>query len=148
MNYCKFFSKKLCWYYFILYCILEVDYTIWCTYTGIDTMMKIANTTAFRSIGASPNDPSDEYLPPCNELPFPSKEYWVCRMAHYAYTVYHPTSTCKMGAANDVTAVVDPQLRYTYSLPVHIYNNAFTWHQVKWEINLCLHGWDESVCNV
>lgn len=77
-------------------------------------MMKIANTTAFRSIGASPNDPSDEFLPPCNELPFPSKEYWVCRMAHYAYTVFHPTSTCKMGAANDVTAVVDPQLRYTY----------------------------------
>lgn len=78
---------------------------------GIDTMMKLANTTAFRSIGASPNDPLEEYLPPCNELPFPSKEYWVCRMTHYTYTVYHPTSTCRMGTANDVTAVVDPQLR-------------------------------------
>ncbi|XP_072045754.1 uncharacterized GMC-type oxidoreductase Mb1310-like [Amphiura filiformis] len=30
---------------------------------------------------------------------------------HYACTLYHPTSTCKMGAKDDPTAVVDPQLR-------------------------------------
>ena len=28
-----------------------------------------------------------------------------------ANTVYHPAGTCKMGAANDPLAVVDPQLR-------------------------------------
>jgi choline dehydrogenase-like flavoprotein len=28
-----------------------------------------------------------------------------------ANTVYHPAGTCKMGAAGDPTAVVDPQLR-------------------------------------
>jgi choline dehydrogenase len=27
------------------------------------------------------------------------------------HTVYHPSGTCKMGAASDDTAVVDPQLR-------------------------------------
>ncbi|XP_062603385.1 alcohol dehydrogenase [acceptor]-like isoform X1 [Saccostrea cucullata] len=78
---------------------------------GIDLYMKVANTTAFRSIGASPMDPYEEYLPPCNTLPFPSEEYWVCRIKYYTYTVYHPTSTCRMGAQDDPTAVVDPQLR-------------------------------------
>ncbi|XP_062603388.1 glucose dehydrogenase [FAD, quinone]-like [Saccostrea cucullata] len=78
---------------------------------GIDLYMKVANTTAFRSIGASPMDPYEEYLPPCNTLPFPSEEYWVCRIKYYTYTVYHPTSTCRMGASDDPTAVVDPQLR-------------------------------------
>lgn len=122
MNYCEF-SKEITMYVGVtlsLYGIFEKDSTIWCNYTGIDTMMKLANTTAFRSIGASPNDPLEEYMPPCNKLPFPSKEYWVCRMTHYTYTVYHPTSTCRIGTANDVTAVVDPQLRYTYSLAVYL----------------------------
>ena len=30
---------------------------------------------------------------------------------HFAYTAYHPVGTCKMGAVNDNSAVVDPQLR-------------------------------------
>ncbi|XP_072044984.1 alcohol dehydrogenase [acceptor]-like [Amphiura filiformis] len=30
---------------------------------------------------------------------------------HFAWTLYHPIGTCKMGAANDQTAVLDPQLR-------------------------------------
>ena len=31
-----------------------------------------------------------------------------------ASTVYHPVGTCKMGAINDDTAVVDPTLRYAF----------------------------------
>ncbi|XP_062603375.1 alcohol dehydrogenase [acceptor]-like [Saccostrea cucullata] len=72
---------------------------------------KLANTESFRSIGASPSDPYEEYYPPCNELPYPSEEYWVCRIKHYAFNVWHPTSTCRMGALDDHTAVFDPQLR-------------------------------------
>lgn len=76
--------------------------------------MKVANTTAFRSVGASPMDPYEEYFPPCNSLPYPSDEYWICRIKHYTYIVYHPTSMCRMGAPDDPTAVVDPLLRYIY----------------------------------
>ncbi|XP_061179543.1 glucose dehydrogenase [FAD, quinone]-like [Saccostrea echinata] len=78
---------------------------------GIMETLKLANTSAFRSIGASPNDPYEEYLPPCNDLPYPSDEYWTCRIKHYTYSGYHPTSTCRMGPPADPTAVVDPQLR-------------------------------------
>ncbi|XP_061193560.1 L-sorbose 1-dehydrogenase-like [Saccostrea echinata] len=78
---------------------------------GVYQIMKLANTTAFRSIGASPSDPSKEYYPPCNELQYPSEEYWVCRIKYYSFGLWHPTSTCRMGAHNDDTAVVDPRLR-------------------------------------
>ncbi|XP_052710386.1 glucose dehydrogenase [FAD, quinone]-like [Crassostrea angulata] len=78
---------------------------------GIYQVLELANTTAFRSVGASPSDPYQEYCPPCNSLPYPSEEYWICRLRHYTSGVYHPTSTCRMGGYDDVTAVVDPQLR-------------------------------------
>nr|XP_034331224.1 glucose dehydrogenase [FAD, quinone]-like [Crassostrea gigas] len=78
---------------------------------GINATLRLANTTAFRAVGASPSDPYEEYFPPCNSLSFPSDEYWICRIRHYTYHFDHPTSTCRMGNNDDVTAVVDPQLR-------------------------------------
>ena len=75
-------------------------------------MLKLADTEAFKSIGASPQDPFDVYTPHCDGYPQNSDEYWICRIKHYTYTVYHPTSTCRMGSKNDPTAVVDPQLRW------------------------------------
>ncbi|XP_048768069.2 glucose dehydrogenase [FAD, quinone]-like [Ostrea edulis] len=78
---------------------------------GVRKCLRLGNTEAFQSIGASPQDPLEAYTPQCDEFPIDSDEYWFCRLRHYTYTVYHPTSTCRMGAKDDLTAVVDSELR-------------------------------------
>ena len=47
----------------------------------------------------------------CSQHKFRSDAYWECITRHLATTVYHPAGTCKMGNAEDETAVVDPQLK-------------------------------------
>ena len=47
-------------------------------------------------------------------VPLETTQLWELRLfatIHPANTVYHPVDTCKMGAVDDETAVVDPQLR-------------------------------------
>ena len=75
-------------------------------------MYRLAKTKAFRSIGASPSDLFAEYYPPCTIQSNSINAYWTCRIKHYTQTMHHPTSTCRMGAPDDPTAVVDPQLRF------------------------------------
>ena len=41
--------------------------------------------------------------------------YWECVIRHMTWTVYHPTSTCRMGPEADKTSVVDAQLRFVLS---------------------------------
>lgn len=38
-------------------------------------------------------------------------EYWECYLKHVATTVYHPVGTVKMGKRNDVTTVIDDNLK-------------------------------------
>ncbi|ASU81978.1 oxidoreductase [Nocardiopsis gilva YIM 90087] len=69
---------------------------------GLKIARRIAETEPFKSwiereVAPGPGVTTDEEL----------SEYG--RRA--AHTVYHPAGTCKMGAADDPTAVVDPQLR-------------------------------------
>ncbi len=40
-----------------------------------------------------------------------SDEQWDAYIRETGYTVHHPVGTCKMGAADDATSVVDPELR-------------------------------------
>lgn len=40
-----------------------------------------------------------------------SDEAWDAYIRETGYTVHHPVGTCKMGAADDASAVVDPQLK-------------------------------------
>jgi choline dehydrogenase-like flavoprotein len=47
---------------------------------------------------------SKEYTPWTNE-------YYKCVVLNYSFTVWHPTSTCKMGSKKDPMAVVDSQLK-------------------------------------
>jgi choline dehydrogenase len=50
-------------------------------------------------------------LPGCAHIEFDKPGYWECFVRHMTTTVYHPTSTCKMGPSSDPEAVVDPRLK-------------------------------------
>jgi len=76
---------------------------------AIEFSEEMASTKVLRKIGASP----DNSIPPlkmCNDKKYRSEEFWKCYLKHLTFTNYHPTSTCRMGAADDSTAVVDYNL--------------------------------------
>lgn len=50
-------------------------------------------------------------LPECDELPFPSDEYFKCYINQMGTSVYHPVGTARMGPNTDKKAVVDSRLR-------------------------------------
>jgi len=75
---------------------------------GIRLWEKYISTPSMKKIGATVDKMK---LSICKQHKFQSDEYWRCIIHHLAYTVYHPAGTCKMGRADDPTAVVDPQLR-------------------------------------
>lgn len=50
-------------------------------------------------------------LPDCAEIGFDKPGYWECYVRQMTSTVYHPTSSCKMGPETDPGAVVDSHLR-------------------------------------
>ncbi|XP_060585423.1 L-sorbose 1-dehydrogenase-like [Ruditapes philippinarum] len=70
--------------------------------------MQIIETDAFKKIGADKNHMRIET---CKEHEFMSYKFYECLIRHFAVTVYHPTSTCKMGSYNDANSVVDPELK-------------------------------------
>ncbi len=75
---------------------------------GIRLSQKLADTRAFQAVKAKMRK---VVHPNCTHEAYDSDEYWGCFIRHMATTVFHPTSTCKMGASDDQSAVVDPQLR-------------------------------------
>ncbi len=72
-------------------------------------MQKYADTETFKNLGVKVIDKGSH--PSCVEYKYDSDEYWECFIRHNSLTVYHPTSTCKMGKESDKTTVVDSQLR-------------------------------------
>lgn len=83
----------------------------------VDSYVKIlrfvqdfANNTAWKSIGAVfiRQEECEEF---CKNLIFDTDDYWKCMIRHYARESNHQCSTCRMGAVNDPTSVVDPFLR-------------------------------------
>jgi choline dehydrogenase-like flavoprotein len=72
--------------------------------------VRLLKTKAMRDIGVDIEDKS-RVFPKCAHHGFLSDSYIECIIRHFGTTVYHPTSSCKMGRTEDPTAVVDPQLR-------------------------------------
>ena len=75
---------------------------------AIRIVEQLIQTSAFSIIGA---DFKYLKMAACSEHQFRSDAYWECFIRHNVITVYHPTSTCKMGSIDDPSAVVDPELR-------------------------------------
>ncbi|KAL4219801.1 hypothetical protein ACF0H5_020213 [Mactra antiquata] len=77
----------------------------------IDAMkygMKLMESDAFKKIGTNPEN---IILKACKDLEFKSDDFYECTIRHYAATIFHPTSTCRMGPDGDLNSVVDNQLR-------------------------------------
>lgn len=75
---------------------------------GIKKTIELMNTDAMRKIDARLYETP---IPACVAFGFATDAYWECYTRHLTFTIYHYSGTCKMGAANDPTAVVDPRLR-------------------------------------
>lgn len=75
---------------------------------GIRIGLNVSNTAAFQRFNSRPHKIA---FPGCKQYPFDSDEYWECSIRHFTFTIYHPTSTAKMGPPDDPDAVVDPRLR-------------------------------------
>ncbi|CAL1534360.1 unnamed protein product [Lymnaea stagnalis] len=69
---------------------------------------QVINSEPLKKLGAT-IDP--EPVPSCKDFPFDTDQYWKCVIRHLEATTHHPVGTCKMGATDDVTAVVDSRLR-------------------------------------
>ncbi|XP_052095110.1 uncharacterized GMC-type oxidoreductase Mb1310-like [Mytilus californianus] len=72
-------------------------------------VQKIASSTAMQKIGAILIPRVYEGF--CDDVEFDSDDYWRCYTKNLASSAFHYSCTCRMGSANDPTAVVDPQLR-------------------------------------
>lgn len=75
---------------------------------GIKIAINISRTEAFQRYGSFHNIIP---MPGCQHLDWESDNYFECAVRHFTFTIYHPTSTCKMGPSWDPTAVVDARLR-------------------------------------
>lgn len=87
---------------------LSDPYDLRVSVNGIKKTIELMNTEAMRKIDARLYDTP---IPTCAHLGFATDAYWECHTRHFTFTIYHYSGTCKMGAANDPTAVVDPRLR-------------------------------------
>lgn len=75
---------------------------------GMKLGIAIGKTKAFQKLGA---EMFDSKFPGCKKLAQLSDEYLECVVRSYTATSYHPAGTCKMGAVDDPTSVVDHELK-------------------------------------
>ncbi|XP_067122966.1 glucose dehydrogenase [FAD, quinone]-like [Centruroides vittatus] len=75
---------------------------------GLKKGLKLGGSTAFKKYGTRP---FSTRVPGCEKYIRFSDEELHCIVRTLSTTAYHPVGTCKMGAFDDPTTVVDPQLR-------------------------------------
>ncbi|KAJ8958490.1 hypothetical protein NQ318_002284 [Aromia moschata] len=90
------------------FCDREVPEDIQTLTEGIRIALNVSGTKAFQRFNSRPHKIP---FPGCRQYAFDTDEYWECSIRHFTFTIYHPTSTCKMGPSTDPDAVVDPRLR-------------------------------------
>lgn len=88
---------------------LENPYDIKVMTAAIRKAQQLMNTKVFKQLGATLT--RRDFPGICDKVKFDTDEYWECLIRHFSVTVYHPVSTCRMGAVTDPSAVVDPELR-------------------------------------
>ncbi|ODM99740.1 Glucose dehydrogenase [FAD, quinone] [Orchesella cincta] len=69
---------------------------------GMKLAVKLVETTPFQKLGARHHKVPFKQ---CDHHEWKSDGYWECFIRHFAFSLYHPTSTCSMGK------VVDSRLR-------------------------------------
>ncbi|XP_031636376.1 glucose dehydrogenase [FAD, quinone]-like isoform X3 [Contarinia nasturtii] len=75
---------------------------------GLQFQANFVNTESFKqNDGVLVRIPFDD----CDKHEYQSYDYWKCYISHMGTTVYHPTSTAKMGSDSDKKAVLDGSLR-------------------------------------
>ncbi|XP_041352661.1 glucose dehydrogenase [FAD, quinone]-like [Gigantopelta aegis] len=77
-------------------------------YRGIRLFQKLLKTDALKKIGARLHSTP---MPLCTQHHYDSDEYWQCCVRSLTFGTFHQCCTCKMGALNDPTTVVNPHLR-------------------------------------
>ena len=75
---------------------------------AIQLAENFTRTRVFAELGTRP---TGRRHPWCTAGELNSDEYFECFIKENTMSGYHLAGTCKMGAAGDNTAVVDPQLR-------------------------------------
>ncbi|ELU14399.1 hypothetical protein CAPTEDRAFT_122622 [Capitella teleta] len=69
---------------------------------------RIAKTKTMQAIGAKQWPVHHPY---CKHIEYDTDQFWECVVRQNTKTTFHQSGTCKMGAQDDPTAVVDPQLK-------------------------------------
>ncbi|XP_077980120.1 glucose dehydrogenase [FAD, quinone]-like [Glandiceps talaboti] len=88
-------------------CYLEDPEDVATLIRGIRFIQKLSNTKPCKEIGVTPAYYQFENCPHAVD----SDQYWEHVIRHITMTAFHVVGTCKMGAKDDPTTVVDPSLR-------------------------------------
>ncbi|XP_002732018.1 glucose dehydrogenase [FAD, quinone]-like [Saccoglossus kowalevskii] len=99
---------------------------------GCRFVQKMAETEAFKKFNYTGPIYSEYHNCP---HPMDSDEYWEHVVRHNNMNIYHSVGTCKMGAAGDPTAVVDPTLRVRGLKGLRVIDSSIMPHQTSGNIN-------------